>query len=222
MRSWAVIAALDERDGIAEAVREAPWDLCEGVVVVDGGSTDGTPDAAREAGAEVVVERRRGYGLAMTRGIDAARARGAEAFVLFDGNGAARPEDVRRVLEAVTSGRADLAIGSRKLGLLRPAQRVGNALAIWAIERRFGVRFRDVGAIRAITDAALGKLALSEMTYGWPLELLVRGAKTGLRTEDIAVTMLPRRGRSKVSGTLAGTAGATACFLRILATELAR
>jgi len=222
MRSWAVIVAFDERDGIADAVREAPWDLCDGVVVVDGGSRDGTPDAARAQGAEVVVEPRRGYGLAMTRGVEHARARGAEAFVLFDGNGAAAPDDVRRVLGAVTSGRAELAIGSRELGSLRPAQRAGNQLAVWAIERRFGVRFRDVGAIRAITDSALRRLALTEMTYGWPLQLLLRGAKTGLRTEDLPVTMRPRRGRSKVSGTVTGTAGATMSFLRVLAKELAR
>jgi len=222
MRAWAVIPAFNEREGIARAVHDAPWDLCQGVVVVDGGSDDGTPDVARAAGAEVVAERRSGYGLAMTRGIERARAQGADAFVCFDGNGAARPRDVRGVLEAVTERGAEVAIGSRDLSTLRPAQRVGNGLAIWAIERKYGVRFADVGAIRAFTDDALRKLALREMSYGWPLELMVRSAKLGLHTEDLAVEMRPRRGRSKVSGTLAGTAGATRCFLRILATELAR
>ena len=73
-----------------------------------------------------------------------------------------------------------------------------------------------------MTDAALFKLALTEMSYGWPLELLLRGAEHGLRTEDLAVTMRARHGHSKVSGTIAGTAGAAACFLRILGAELTR
>ena len=219
MRSVAVIAAFDERQAIADAVAAAPAEIFERVIVVDGGSRDGTPILARQAGAEVIEERRRGYGLAMSRGAAAAIGHGAEALVFFDGNGSVRAEDVRRVLEPVSAGDADLAIGSRELATLRPLQRQGNRLATHVIARAHGCLFRDVGAIRAVTADGLARLELDEMGYGWPLQLMVRAAARGLRTADIPVTMGARRGRSKVSGTIRGNLGASLTFLRILATE---
>lgn len=218
-RAWAVIPTLDEAAAIAEVVRGVPRELCAGVAVVDGGSRDGTAEAARAAGALVVVEPRRGYGRAVTRGAEAARAAGAEAYVFFDGNGTVDPADVRRVLAPVAAGAADLVIGTRRAEGLRPLQRLGNRLAVAAIARAHGYRYEDVGSVRAIGAGALAALDLREPGYGWPLALQVRAAARGFRIFQVPITPRPRRGRSKVSGTVRGTVGASLAFLRVLAVE---
>lgn len=218
MRAFAVIPALDEREAI-EAVVGGLEALCAGVVVVDGGSRDGTAGAARRAGADVVLEPRRGYGLAMATGLARARALGAEAFVSLDGNGTVASGDVRRVLDPVLRGDADVAVGSRPAAALRPLQRAGNQLAVRAIRLAHGVVLRDVGSIRAFTAEAHDRLELDELTYGWPLQLLARAARRGLRVEDVPISVRPRRSRSKVSGTLRGTIGASLCFARVLVAE---
>lgn len=223
MRVWAVIPALNEREAIGRTLEELLSHLCEGAVVVDGGSHDGTPRIARNAGAHVIVEPRRGYGRAMIRGAKEAEGRGAEALLLLDGNGRVGATMARRVLRPVLEGEADVAVGSRPGSDLRPVQRIGNALCVEVIHRTLGVRYRDVGSVRAATTRAMSILDLDEPGYGWPLQLQIRAAKRDLRVRDVPITLGPRRGgRSKVAGTLRGTAGASLAFLRVLATECLR
>jgi glycosyltransferase involved in cell wall biosynthesis len=220
MRVWAVIPALDERTAIADTVHALVSGLCDGAIVVDGGSRDGTPELARDAGARVVREPRRGYGRAMMRGAVEAERAGAEALLMLDGNGRVAMDDIARVLAPVAAGEADLAVGSRPGASLSLAQRLGNALSVQLIRAATGVCYRDVGSVRAVRAESLRALELDEPTYGWPLQLQVRAAKRGLRVHDVPVSVRARRGgRSKVSGTLRGTAGASLCFLRVLASE---
>lgn len=218
LQAWAVVPVLDEVDAIEGALAALP-DSVRGAVVVDGGSTDGTAEAAERAGATVVTERVRGYGRAVMRGVEVARARGAGAYLVFDGNGTAARADLERVLAPVLDGTAELSVGVRPAASMRPAQRLGNRFATEVVARRWGVRFGDVGAIRAVTDGALARLALDELGYGWPLQLLARAAARGIATAQIPVVPRPRRGASKVSGTVRGTAGASSTFLRLLAVE---
>ena len=222
MRVWAVIPVLNEREAIRETLEVLLPELCEGAVVVDGGSEDGTPRIAEEAGAEVVSEPRRGYGRAMIRGTERAERRGAEAVLLLDGNGRVGADMLRRVLAPIVDGEVDVTVGSRAGAELRPVQRLGNALSVGVIERTLGVRYRDIGSVRAATIDAMRRMELDELTYGWPLQLQIRAAKRGLRVRDVPITLGPRRGRSKVAGTMRGTAGASVAFLRLLATECLR
>lgn len=222
MRVWAVIPALNEREAIGQTLDALLSDLCEGAVVVDGGSRDGTPRIARDAGAQVIVEPRRGYGRAMIRGAKEAESLGAEALLMLDGNGRVGGDVMRRVLAPILESEVDVAVGSRSGADLLPVQRLGNAICVEAIHRTFGVRYRDVGSVRAVTTRAMRILDLDEPGYGWPLQLQIRAAKRGLRIRDVPITVGPRRGRSKVAGTLRGTAGASVAFLRVLATECLR
>ena len=219
MRVWAVIPVMNEREAIAHTLEALLPDVCEGAIVVDGGSRDGTAGIARDAGAKVVVEPRRGYGRAMIRGVSEAEGCGAEVLLLLDGNGRVGADVVQSVLLPVLDGEADVAVGSREGAHLRPVQRMGNALCVEVIHRSFGVRYRDVGSVRALTTLAMRTLDLDELGYGWPLQLQIRAAKLGLRVRDVPIAVGPRRGRSKVAGTLRGTAGASLAFLRLLTTE---
>ncbi len=221
MRVYAVIPALNERDAITWLIEGLVPELCDGVVVADGGSRDGTAEAARAAGATVVVERRRGYGRAVMTGIAAAREAGADTVAVVDGNGTFSPECVADVVAPLREGAADLAVGVRRpgAGRLRAHQRLGNMVAVEVIARTLGVRYRDVASIRAIRTDTLDRLAVDDTGYGWPLQLLARAAAADLRIAQVDVSLLPRKSRSKVSGTLRGSLGASLAFSRVLLIE---
>ncbi|HTM18899.1 MAG TPA: glycosyltransferase [Kofleriaceae bacterium] len=219
MSNFAVVPVLDEAAAVGALIGELRASWFDGVIVVDGGSHDDTAARARAAGAEVVVEPRRGYGRALMAGIAAARWQGARTLTFVDGNGTVSGADAGRVLAPVACGDADLAVGCRAGAGLRWLQRLGNRLAIEIIERAHGVRYADIGSVRAISMAALDRLAPDEPAYGWPLQLMMRAAAGRLRIEQVPIALRPRRSRSKISGTVRGTLGASATFVRLLAGE---
>jgi len=208
MRVWAVIPALDEEDGLRRVLREIP-PCVENVVVVDNGSRDRTADVAREEGAHVVEEPRRGYGAACLRGI-AALPSDVDVVVFLDADHADHPDRIPSLLEPIAAGEADLVIGSRALGpaekgALTPQARFGNWLATWMIFLLFGHRFTDLGPMRAVRREALERLGMRDRTYGWTVEMQVRALQEGLACAEVPVPYRRRRGRSKISGTLRGT-----------------
>ena len=109
----AIIPALNEAPsiaGVVQSLREQGAVPLHDIIVVDNGSTDGTGEQARRAGATVVREERRGYGFACKAGVLAATD--AEVIVLLDGDAADDPQDLPRVLEPLLEGEADLVVGS--------------------------------------------------------------------------------------------------------------
>lgn len=216
-RSVAIIPVLNEREAITDVVESVPANLVDRVIVVDGGSHDGTATAAKAAGATVVVERRRGYGRAIRRGLD--EADDAETVLIFDGNGSVSAETMEQVFAPVRDGEVVFSIGIRRAAALRPAQWLGNQLAITSIGLAHGVHYRDVGSVRAITRDAYDSLNIDADGYGWPVQLLARVAAHGLSIRQVEITLLPRRGRSKVSGTLRGKVGSAIAFSRVLTKE---
>jgi glycosyltransferase involved in cell wall biosynthesis len=213
-----IIPALDEEPAIGAVVRAAPAAWVDEVVVVDNGSTDRTAAVARAAGARVVAEPRRGYGAACLAGVRAAEGAALVAFV--DGDGSQDPGEIGRVLAPLLAGRADLVLGVRCPGgrdAGHPFHAVlGTRAVAWLVGRRFGVRLRDLGPYRAIRRDVLLGLGMSEMTYGWPVEMVAKAARRGLRIAEVEVSQRARLGgRSKVAGTLAGSLRAGYRFLRV-------
>ena len=176
------------------------------IIVVDNGSSDGTGEIAGRAGASVVREERRGYGRACYAGVLTAEE--ADVIVLLDGDGSDDPEDLSRVLRPLLAGEADLVIGSRALGSrepgsMSPQQVFGNRLTASLIRLLYGVKVSDMGPFRAIWRDDLLALDMREMTYGWPVEMMVKAIRAGYRYREVPVVYRRRTGgASKVGGNL--------------------
>lgn len=206
-----VIPALDEADnigGVVTLLHEQPIDH---VIVVDNGSTDDTAKVASLAGATVVTEPRQGYGSACAAGSAAAIKMGASIVVTIDGDHSSRPEEITRLTEPIASDHADLVLGSRVLGTIEAGamgfhQRFGNWLTAALMRRLYDIEVTDLGPYRAIRSDLLESLEMTEMTFGWPTEMMVKSAKRNRRILEVPVTWQVRHsGVSKVSGTIKGT-----------------
>jgi glycosyltransferase involved in cell wall biosynthesis len=206
-----IIPTHNEAQAIGRVLADLPSDLVSEVIVVDSNSTDGTPEIAVKLGARVVHEPRRGYGRACLTGLAIADA--PDVVVFLDGDYSDRPAELAQVLAPITDGRADITLGSR-LGEQRipgalPWHAVlGNWLAASLIRLLYGVRISDLGPFRAARTDVLRELALQEATYGWAVEMILKGALQGFRIVEVPVSYYPRIGKSKISGTAKGTLGA--------------
>lgn len=217
----AVVPALDEAAVIGRVVRGLlATGVVHRVIVVDNDSRDGTAEEARRAGAIVVSEPQRGYGRACLAGVLAAD--GADVILLQDGDGSDDPADVPRVLAPVLAGDADLVVGARakearEAGSMTPQQLAGNAVAGFCIRLLYRLKVSDLGPLRAIRRSRLLELQMSELTYGWSVEMVVKAARRGLRYQEVAVGYRRRIGVSKVGGTLGDSLRAGAAILGAIA-----
>ncbi len=219
-----VIPALNEQEAVAETLRDVPgW--VDTIVVADNGSTDRTAQIAREQGAIVATEPRRGYGSAVLAGLAALdQAKPPDVVVFLDADQSDDATEMRRLVEPILQGEAELVIGSRVLGraergALTIQQRLGNALACWMMRMRFGVRYTDLGPFRAIRYTALRRLRMSDRGYGWTVQMQVRAAIHGMRGVEVPVSYRRRIGLSKISGTVRGVVGAGTKILTTILRE---
>jgi glycosyltransferase involved in cell wall biosynthesis len=208
-----ILPALDEAAAIPSVVAGLPAGYRP--IVVDNGSSDGTADVARRAGAEVVVESRRGFGAACWAGLHVATA---DVVCFMDCDGSFDGADLIRVAEPVAAGRADLVLGARiATNNAWPLHaRLANRLLAAELRRRTHVRLRDLGPMRAARRVELLALGLVDRRFGWPLEMVLRASAQGWRLEEVDVAYVPRVGRSKVTGTISGTARAARDMARLL------
>lgn len=215
-----VIPALDEEEALPRVLAEIPrW--VRRVVVADNGSRDRTGARARALGALVVHEPERGYGAACLRALEEIARDPPEVVVFLDADHSDHPAEMDRLVLPIARGDADLVVGSRvcsaaERGALRVQQRVGNAVACMALRVLYDVRYTDLGPFRAIRWEALERLAMSDRDYGWTVEMQIKAARLGLRHVEVPVAYRKRIGRSKVSGTVGGTLGASRKIVSLL------
>lgn len=214
-----IIPTHNEAQAIGRVLVDLPYALISEVIVVDSNSSDGTPEIAAKMGARVVQEPRRGYGRACLTGLDAAD--GPDIIVFLDGDYSDRPSELAIVLAPITEGRADITLGSRLReqripGALPWHQVLGNRLAATLIRLLYGLRITDLGPFRAGRADVLRALQLKETTYGWAVEMILKGALAGFRIVEVPVSYYPRIGKSKISGTLKGTVGAAWFILSLI------
>lgn len=207
---------MNEERSIGRVVKDIPGEV-QWVIVADNGSTDGTARAAREQGAQVVSEPRRGYGHACLTAIANLPAT-AEIVVFMDGDYSDYPAELVGLVSAMIEHQADLVIGSRVLGerekgSLTPQQRFGNWLSTRLIRLLFGFPYTDLGPFRAIRRDALRRLNMQDPTYGWTVEMQVKALQYRMKVVEVPVRYRNRIGKSKVSGTLTGSVKAGAKIL---------
>ncbi len=198
-----VLPALDEAEALPWVLGRMPEGFTP--IVVDNGSTDGTAEIAAELGAIVVREPRRGFGAACFAGLSAATG---DLVCFMDCDGSLDPVELPRVADPVGSGKADLALGARvaEPGAWPLHARAGNRALAFEVRRRTGLALRDLGPMRAARRLPLLELGIADRRFGWPLEMVLRAACAGWRIAEVPVTYRARSGRSKVTGTVRGTA----------------
>lgn len=212
MRISVVIPAYNEEKAIGEVVRGVPDGAVHEIIVVDNASTDDTAGQAELAGARVVRETRRGYGAACLAGAQAAG--NPDVIVFLDGDRSDNPDQIEVIAGPVVNDQADLVIGSRIKGVLDKGAmplhgRLGNRIIVWLLRMLYGIKISDIGSFRAIKAHMLFDLNMEQATYGWPVEMVVKSARRGLRIESVPIHYRKRIGESKVTGTLKGTVLAT-------------
>jgi glycosyltransferase involved in cell wall biosynthesis len=215
-----IIPALNEAESIGHVVSEMPWPLIAECIVVDNGSTDATAAIAKANGARV-VKSPRGYGAACMAGSQTALAT-SDILVYMDGDGSDVIEALPRMVAPIAAGEADFVIGSRIKGKREP----GSMLPSQVFAGRFvgillrvlqGVHYTDMGPFRAIRRTSLEQLGMSELTYGWNLEMQIKAAQHGLRIREITVDYRVRFGGvSKVSGDWKASIKAATRILEVL------
>jgi len=219
VRVSVVIPTRNEAQAIGRVLADLPSNLVNEIIVVDNHSSDETPVIASRMGARVISESRRGYGRACLTGIAAASA--PDVVVFLDGDYSDRPAELPLLLAPIAEGRADIAIGSRLAGPRTPGALpwhalFGNWLAASLITGLYGVKISDLGPFRAARADVLRAVELEETTYGWAVELILKGAIHGFRIVEVPVSYHPRIGKSKISGTFRGTVGAAWFILSLI------
>ena len=222
MRILVIIPAFNEARAIGHVLGDIPADLVEEIVVVNNASTDETEENARQAGATVLREERRGYGWACLRGIAYAETRRPDVVVFLDGDYSDHPNEMTQLVEPIRQSEADFVIGSRMTGNREPGAMLpqalfGNRLACFLMRLFWGVRYTDLGPFRAVRFADLLALDMQDKTFGWTIEMQIKAALAGLRIAEVPVSYRKRVGVSKITGTVSGTVKASAKILWTIA-----
>ncbi|HWT95721.1 MAG TPA: glycosyltransferase family 2 protein [Solirubrobacteraceae bacterium] len=198
-----VLPVLNEAQALPQVLAAMPRGYHP--IVVDNGSDDGSGDVARELGATVVDEPRKGFGAACFTGLVAAQR---DVVCFMDCDGSLDPRDLPRVADPVGAGEADLVLAARMIekGAMPPHARVANRALAFELRRRTSTRLTDLGPMRAARRQQLLDLGIQDRRFGWPLEMVLRAAAADWRIQEVRVPYRPRAGgESKVSGSVRGT-----------------
>ncbi|HBR54051.1 MAG TPA: glycosyltransferase family 2 protein [Flavobacteriaceae bacterium] len=205
-----IIPAFNEEASIGLVVQDIPA-LVEEVIVVSNGSTDQTEAIAKETGATVLQEPKRGYGYACLKGMAyvAAQPRKPDIIVFLDGDYSDYPQQLTELITPIVEKDIDFVIGARvkrlrEVGAMTFPQRFGNWLATSLMKLFFGARFTDLGPFRAIKYKKLLALQMEDKTYGWTVEMQLKALKKKYTYVEVPMKYRNRIGTSKVSGTVKG------------------
>ncbi len=206
-----IIPAFNEEKAIANVIIEIP-SLVDEIIVVSNNSTDKTEEVAKNAGATVLSENKKGYGYACLKGMDYISKLDIkpDIIVFIDGDYSDYPEELTKLIEPILNQNIDFVIGSRvsnlrESGSMTPQQVFGNWLATFLMKVIFKAKFSDLGPFRAIKYNKLLQLQMEDKTYGWTVEMQLKVLKQRMTYIEIPVRYKNRIGVSKVSGTVKGT-----------------
>tara|TARA_B100000809_G_C15099646_1_gene516389 strand:+ start:84 stop:776 length:693 start_codon:yes stop_codon:yes gene_type:complete len=206
-----IIPAYNEQDSIANVIRDIPK-IVDEVVVISNNSTDNTEMNAKNAGATVLSENKKGYGFACLKGMHyiSKQAIKPDIVVFLDGDYSDYPEQLTEIIRPILKDNIDFVVGARvkelrETGSMTPQQVFGNWLATSLMKLFFGAKFTDLGPFRAIKYNQLLSLKMQDKTYGWTVEMQLKALKQKLTYIEIPLKYRNRIGVSKVSGTVKGS-----------------
>lgn len=192
-----VLPCLNEAETVGRCVRTALKALAElkingEVLVVDNGSTDRSAELARQAGARVLFEPARGYGLALRRGLEEAAGR---LIVIADADDSYDLSTIGPFIEALKNG-ADLVMGSRRLGKIEKGampwlnRRLGNPLLSGLVNLMFDSKVSDVHCgMRAVTKDAFRRMHASSAGMEFASEMVVKAARSNMNIVDLPIIL---------------------------------
>lgn len=175
--------------GVVERTRER----IATVVVVDDGSTDGTGDLARSAGARVLThERNLGKGWALRTAFLELLGEGFDEFVTLDADGQHLPEQIPRLVHALRATSADLVVGTRDhlFAGMSPVRRASNRLSTRAISILAGARQSDIqSGFRLYTQRLLEGTGLPKGRFEAESSIIVKAVRRGFRVVGTPVEL---------------------------------
>jgi len=205
-----IIPAYNEEESIGLVIKDIPAIVSE-IIVVNNNSSDMTFQKAKEAGATVLTEKRKGYGYACLAGMEyiSKLEEPPEIIVFLDGDYSDYPEELSKIIAPIIENDIDFVVGARKSelrekGSMTIPQIFGNWLATRLMKLFYGSSFTDLGPFRAIKYNKLLALKMEDKTYGWTVEMQLKAIKRKYSYIEIPVNYRNRIGVSKVSGTLKG------------------
>ncbi|XRE43413.1 Glycosyltransferase [Tenacibaculum discolor] len=211
-----IIPAYNEQDSIVHVINDIP-SLVNEIIVISNNSTDNTEVNAKNAGATVLTEDRKGYGYACLKGMEYITSSSIknpnnkpDIIVFLDGDYSDYPEQLTELIAPIINDDIDFVIGARvqrlrEKGSMTPQQVFGNWLATFLMRLFFGATFTDLGPFRAIKYDKLLALNMEDKTYGWTVEMQLKALKQKLSYTEIPMKYRNRIGVSKVSGTVKGS-----------------
>ncbi len=211
-----IIPAYNEQDSIAKVINDIPSIVGE-IIVISNNSTDNTENNAKNAGATVLQENRKGYGYACLKGMEYIASttlsdpnQKPDIIVFLDGDYSDYPEQLTELINPIINDNVDFVIGTRvkrlrERGSMTPQQIFGNWLATFLMSLFFNSKFTDLGPFRAIKYDKLLALNMEDKTYGWTVEMQLKALKQKLSYVEIPMKYRNRIGVSKVSGTVKGS-----------------
>ena len=205
-----IIPAYNEEESIPLVIKDIP-SIVDEVIVVSNNSTDNTEINAKNAGATVLVEKRKGYGYACLKGMEyiSKLKNKTDIIVFLDGDYSDYPEELTKIVEPIIKDNIDFVVGARskdlrEIGSMTKPQIFGNWLATSLMKLFFRSSFTDLGPFRAIKYDKLLALKMEDKTYGWTVEMQLKALKQKLTYKEIPLKYRNRIGVSKVSGTIKG------------------
>lgn len=206
-----IIPAYNEANSIAHVIKDIP-DIVNEIIVVNNNSSDNTVEVAKNAGATVLSEQKKGYGYACLKGMEYLQSQKVkpEIIVFLDGDYSDYPEELTKVVAPILNDDIDFVIGARvkqlrQKGAMTPQQVFGNWLATLLMRLFFKAKFTDLGPFRAIKYDKLLALNMIDKTYGWTVEMQLKALKQELTYIEVPLRYKQRIGVSKVSGTVKGS-----------------
>ena len=174
------------------------------IVGLDPGTTDTTGAVAEELGCKVVNPEQSGYDQAVNQATThALQNYKGSLFLYTDAGDKYGYGQVAEMISMINAG-SDIVMGVRKdaKNTMKWHQKLGTKLILALINLVMHQKLRDISPFRLVRSSVFDTVRMSPQKYRWPSELLVKSLASGLQVGQIDVISLPRRGSSKVSGSM--------------------